>query len=121
MSNPQDLCIQFAKELEEEIASAILAIALDSMDILEDSLWKQQVLCATLRSQLDTLSDQGIDPRGLPYVVGAFSSLRNANNTYAALVQQSRASTDLLLKLCLGYREADNFSQRDAAFCAMEA
>ena len=121
MSNPEDLCIQFAKELEEEIAAAILAIALDSMDVLEESLWKQQVLCATLRGQLDTLSHQGIDPGGLPHVVGAFSSLRNANRTYSSLVQQSRASTDLLLKLCLGYREADNSPHRDAVLCALEA
>jgi hypothetical protein len=121
MSNPQDLCIQFAKELEEEITAAILAIALDSMDTLEESLWKQQVLCATLRNQLDNLSDMGVDPRGLPYVVGAFSSLRSASDTYAALVQQSRASTDLLLKLCLGYREADNSPHRDAVLCALEA
>ncbi len=121
MSNDQQLCLQAAKDLEHEIAAGVLAISLDSLETFEESLWKQQVLCATLQRHFESFSIRGTLPSDLPYLVGALSDLQNVNRAYDALVQQSRSSADLLLRLCLGYRDTINdVPNRDAALFALE-
>ena len=97
--------VQRIRELEAEISAAILAISDGSLDALEESLWKQQVLCVTLQRLLESLRAKGVEPDAMVRMRSATVALQKLNATYKQLVQQAQSSADLLYTLCLSYKE----------------
>ena len=105
MTADQELCLQYTRELKDEIRTAILAISEDCLDALEESLWRQQVLCVSLRRLLDTPLALSAEAHQAAEIHNATASLQELNKIYTALVRQSRSSCELLSKLCLAYAE----------------
>ena len=105
LTGTEDICFRQIHDLEDAIQSAIVAIANDAVEELEDSLWKQQVLCSGLQRSLESITVGGVTPDLIDRVSRAMSTLHSANRTYAALVQQAQVSANLLLKLCNSYEE----------------
>ena len=109
--------------LRQEIHVAMSAISGNALGALEDSLWRQEVLCASLNRLLQSLQETKIGPSALHRMQATTISLHALNQTYAKLVQQSRASTDLMFSLCQNYE--DSFprllSHDTAHSCSLEA
>ena len=106
-----DEVVEQLASLRDEMSTAMLAISGDSIGILEESLWKQEVLCVSLKRLLQTIQGAGADAVSLIRIQNAMSALHQLNQTYANLVQQSRAQADVLYGLCQSYR---NTSLNDA-------
>ena len=122
MSDDKELCVQFAKELEDALKAAILAISDDSLDGLEELVWKQQVLCQELQRQLRSSLQGVLDPSDRSTIYRTFSTLKHVNDTYAVLVQQSGSLANLLLRLCAGYRDSNHDApRRDTLLFPLEA
>ena len=92
--------------LREEIQVALSAISGNALGALQDSLWRQEVLCAGLNRLLHSLQETGVDLSALHRMRAATASLYALNQTYADLVQQSRESTDLMYALCQNYQKS---------------
>ena len=105
LTGTDEVCFRQMHDLEEAIQSAIVAIANDAVEELENSLWKQQVLCSGLQRSLESITVGGATPDLIDRVSRAMSTLHSANRTYAALVQQAQVSANLLLKLCSSYEQ----------------
>ena len=89
--------------LHHEISVAISAVSGNSLRALEESLWRQEVLCTSLKQLLHTLGRSN-DSATMIRMRSAMSDLHRLNQTYAALVAQSRSSNDLLYALSQGYK-----------------
>lgn len=89
--------------LQTELRSAMLAISGNRLSVLEDSLWRQQVLCTSLKHLSRSLSTEAVERPLLDRIQQASLDLQQLNRTYAQLVQQSSQSTDLLSRLCRSY------------------
>ncbi len=103
LTGTDEVCIRQIHDLEEAIQSAILAVANDAVEELEDSLWKQQVLCSGLQRSLESITVGGVTPDLIERISRAMTTLHSANRTYAELVRQAQVSANLLLKLCNSY------------------
>lgn len=95
-----DLCLERIEALRQEITRAIAAISGDTLGDLEESLWRQEVLCVGLKHLLPEL--RTLQPRTLLAVrLGeSMSALQELNRTYAELLRQAQSSNKLLLRLC---------------------
>ncbi len=109
--------------MEQEIKTAMLAVATNSVQALELSLTKQEVLCISLTRLVSSFSTPDLDGSILQQVKEATISLSSLNKTYSALLRQSQASTTLFYKLCLSYRGSDANQTLAAATpnCTLEA
>lgn len=92
-------------ELRDEIQSAMLAIAGNSLSVLEGSLWRQEVLCTSLKHLARTFGPDDLHGPLTARIRDTSLALQELNRTYAQLVQQSSQSTDLLSRLCRSYRD----------------
>lgn len=93
------------EELRGEIEGAMQAISGNRLGLLEESLWRQQVLCTSLKHLSQSLSAKDAGGPLMGRIREASVRLAEVNRTYAYLVQQSAGSTELLLRLCRSYRD----------------
>ena len=96
------------ESLEIELRSAMLAISGNRLAVLEESLWRQQILCTSLKHLSHSLAAEVPEVLETPLrtrIRQTGVALQQLNRTYAALVQQSSQSTDTLLRLCSSFRE----------------
>ena len=100
----EEAYLEEVEELRSEIAAAMRAISGNSLQVLEESLWRQEVLCTSLTRLLQAMQAGGETPASMNRVHAATHALHALNHTYTALVQQSRASADLFYGLCQSYR-----------------
>lgn len=100
-------CLGQIEALESAVLTALLALGESSLEELEDSLWKQQVLCSTLQHSLERLRCGTLDTPGLRRVVAAMHALHSLSRTYASAIDQANASTALLWKLSASYQDPD--------------
>ena len=109
--------------LRAEMNDAILAISGNSLQALEESLWRQEVLCVSLKRLLQSLHDTRIDSAILVRMQSATTALHTVNQSYAGLIQRSRSSADLLYGLCRSYSEASSHEDgsTSGAFRSFEA
>ena len=109
--------------MEQEIKAAMLALATNSVQALELSLAKQEVLCISLTRLVSFFSTPDLDGSLLQQVKEATISLNSLNKTYSALLCQSQASTTLFYKLCLSYQGSNANQTITAATpnCTLEA
>ena len=100
---PEEVQLAQVHSLQQEISVAISAISGNSLGALEESLWRQEVLCTSLKRLLQTLG-RGTDSTTMIRMRSAMSDLHSLNKTYAVLVEQSRNANDLLYALSRGYK-----------------
>ncbi len=102
--------LQQLQELAFEISAATEAIAANALFRFQESVAKQEMLCASLASMANTVS-QGVRSSDQPSVPGidtsierriqvASEALRELNLQYAALLRHSGRSIALLSLLC---------------------
>ena len=103
--SPADSYVAEVRRLQDEMAAAMSAISSNSLQVLEESLWRQQVLCTSLRRLLHVVQGATVSPAVSRHMCEATSALHNLNHTYAALVRQSGASADLFQGLCRSYKQ----------------
>ena len=92
-------------ELRDEIQSAMLAIAGNSLSVLEGSLWRQEVLCTSLKHLSRTLGPDALHGPLTARIHETSIALQELNRTYSLLIQQSSQSADLLYRLCRSYKD----------------
>lgn len=98
--------LEQTEALREEMQAAMLAIAGDRLHVLEESLWRQQVLCTSLKHLSHSLASDQVESSLMLRIRESSTALREVGRTYAALIQQSREHGDLLSRLCHSYRDA---------------
>ncbi len=109
------------EELRCEIEGAMEAVSGNRLGVLEESLWRQQVLCTSLRHLSQTLGAEDAEGPLMERIREASTQLAEVNRTYAYLVQQSAGSAELLLRLCRSYRNEDATNAGDRRAWSYEA
>ena len=102
----EDLYVQQLEFLREEMTRSMRAISGNSLQVLEESLWRQEVLCVSLQRLVRALGSGNAGSAAMARVRSATTDLHRLNQTYARLIQQSKASCDLMYGLCASYAES---------------
>ena len=115
--------LQQLDTLREEVGYAMSAISGNTLQALEESLWRQEVLCVGLGRMLQTLGGTPLPNGAADRMKDAMAALHAVNRTYAEVVEQARSSNHRLYALCLGYKGA---TSRDTTAgtgmcCSLEA
>lgn len=104
LQNPAgELYVHRIDELREEIRHAMVALSGNRLEALEESLWRQEVLCTGLKHLLGTVQEAApgtpLDAR----LQASLAALHHLNQSYAELLRQAQASNHLLHALCMHY------------------
>src|ERR1700760_2312226 len=97
-------CVAIFRDLEREIQTATSAIACNRLVDLEESLWRQETLCAKLKRAISTIRPAGLDAGLAGPIRSVACRLRAQTQVYEKLVTQSSRSTAILQHLCSLYR-----------------
>ncbi|MFY9853582.1 MAG: hypothetical protein WAK26_06875 [Terracidiphilus sp.] len=102
--------LQQLQELASEISVATDAIAANALPRLQDSVAKQEMLCASLTKLANTVGEglghsqppsfSGIDPAIELKIQATSGTIRELNLQYAALLRHSGRTIALLASLC---------------------
>jgi hypothetical protein len=102
--------LQQMQELAHEISIAMEAIAANKLPRLQESVARQEMLCASLATMANTVSEgfssseaplrSGVDTSVEHRIRAAGSAIRELNLQYAALLKHSGKSIALLSLLC---------------------
>ena len=105
--------LQQMQELAFEISVAMDAIAANTLSRFQESVARQEMLCAGLASMANAVSEgfrssetpllSSIDPSVERKIQAAGSAIRKLNLQYAALLKHSGRSIALLSLLCSSY------------------
>ena len=95
-----------AEQLRGEIEVAMLLISGNRLSALEESLWRQQVLCTSLQHLSRALTAEAIEPPLARRIREASLALQQLTRSYSVLIGQSSQNNDLLLRLCRSYQES---------------
>ncbi len=101
----EELYLQQVEWLRGEIERAVQAISANTLQVLEESLWRQEVLCVSLQRVVRTMVGTSVNSATMARVRKATADLQHLNKTYSRLIQQSKASCDLMYGLCRSYSE----------------
>lgn len=93
-------------ELEREIRCASVAIAQNRLRDLEESLWRQEILCRNLKSFVSTICPAILDRDSINLLRETAARLKMQSQIYEKLVARSSRSTAILQHLCTLYRNA---------------
>ncbi len=94
------------EQLRGEIESAMRHISGNRLAALEDSLWRQQVLCTSLKHLSHSLATESIERPLVRRLQEASAALDQLNRSYTLLVRQASHGNNLLLRLCRSYQES---------------
>lgn len=94
------------EQLRDELQTAMLAISGNRLSVLEESLWRQQVLCTSLKHLSHTVAAESVHSPLLKRIRETSVALNDLNRSYSLLVQQASQSNDLLYRLCRSYKDA---------------
>jgi len=102
--------LQQLQELAAEISAATDAIAANALPRFQESVSRQEMLCASLATMVNTVGQgadssaqatlPGIDPAINRKIQAASANIRELNLQYAALLRHSGRSIALLALLC---------------------
>jgi len=92
-------CLQTLRDLAREMTVAIDAISGNALVALEESVAKQEMLCAHLASVRGKLRGGVNDSMG-PEIPAAAERVRALNRQYASLLKHSGKAVALLSALC---------------------
>jgi len=99
-------CVKLLNDLEHEIQSASSAIAHNKLKDLEESLWRQEMLCGRLKRSVPTIRAAAPNKDSTAILCEAAARLRLRSQTYEKLVAHASRSTSILQHLCCLYRNA---------------
>ena len=102
--SPQDEALVHVEQLIEELHVAMSGVARNSVEEMEHSLWRQEMLCAALARTVHRLRGAPHHDANLVAMHSAAAALGCVNRTYGSLVQQGKRSVAPLLELCYSYR-----------------
>ena len=117
-----ELYVHRIDELRDEIRQAMAAISGNKLQALEESLWRQELLCTGLKHMVGTV--QGTRPGTTlnTRLQASLAALHQVNQSYAELLRQAGASNHLLYALWESYsphtRERTNPAH---THCSLEA
>lgn len=103
---PQDEALVHVDQLIKELQLATSAVERNSVEEMEHSLWRQEMLCSALKRALERSICAPIHAATLGALRTAGVELEQVNRTYGSLVQQGRRSVAPLLELCRLYHGA---------------
>lgn len=87
------------EDLESELGRALRAIAGNALSALEESIWKQESLCANLGLLAVSLDADSMHIGLVEKIRSTGRALQDLNRCYATLVEQSSRSAELLSML----------------------
>src|ERR1700758_829107 len=93
-------CTTVLRDLEREIQTATNAIAHNRLTDLEESLWRQETLCAKLKRSISTIRPSGLNAASAGLICEEASRLLAQTQVYGKLVTQSSRSIAILQHLC---------------------
>ena len=93
------------ESLRDEMQAAMLAISGNRLQVLEESLWRQQVLCTSLKHLSSSLRSPTLETSLAARIRESSLALNEVSRTFSVLLQQASESGDLLLRLCRGYQD----------------
>lgn len=99
-------CVRILGGIDRELQEATRAIACHKLSDFEESLWRQETLCARLKRSVSAIRSTVSDQVSAKALREATSRLSARTQTYEKLVTQSRRSTEILQHLCSLYRNA---------------
>ena len=99
-------CVKILGDLDQEVQTATHAIACNRLADLEESLWRQETLCARLKRLISVIRPILLPATSFGPLREAASRLRAQTQIYEKLVTQSSRSTAILQHLCSLYRDA---------------
>jgi hypothetical protein len=99
-------CVKLLRDIEKEIQAAMSAIAFHKLGDLEESLWRQETMCARLKLSISAIRPSVLNAASRGPLREAASALRAETQIYEKLVTRSSRSTAILQHLCSLYRNA---------------
>ena len=109
--SPQDDVLKQVEQLVAELGLAMTAVSQNCVEDMERSLWRQEMLCATLGRAIERLRRSPRHSLGLQPLRSAAAELERATGSYGSLAQQGKRTVAPLLELCHLYRSAPASSQ----------
>jgi hypothetical protein len=100
------VCVKLLRDLETELETATSAVARNRLGDLEESLWRQETLCARLKRSISAISPAAPTATSRASLREAASRIRAQAQIYEKLINQSSRSTAILQHLCSLYRNA---------------
>ncbi len=117
-----ELYLEQLDVLREEIGSAMAAISGNSLGALEESLWRQEILCVSLTRLLQAASEGNLNGTALIRMRSTMTALHTLNKTYADLVEQAKSSNHLLYSLCSSYKDSGSRHTAETGLhCSLKA
>lgn len=117
-----ELYVHRIEELREEIRYAMAAISGNQLRALEESLWRQEVLCTGLRHLLGSAQESSTGSWLNPQLQTSLAALHQTNLAYAELLRQAQVSNHLFATLCQSYdRPSHEGNGPTATRCSLEA
>jgi len=99
-------CVKILKDLELEVQTATNAITCNKLMDLEESLWRQETLCARLKRSIYAIRPASLNAEGADLLREEASRLKAQSQIYEKLVSRASRSTAILQHLCSLYRNA---------------
>jgi len=96
-------CVEAFEDLETELKTATRAISCNELARLEESLWRQEMLCAKLKR---SISSARPDLMTTDHLQESAARLQAQSRIYEKLVARASRSTAVLQHLCSLYRNA---------------
>lgn len=98
--DPRNDALMQIEQLVAELQLVMSAAARNSVGEVEQSLWRQEMLCVALQRAIDQLICAPRCAADIGALRAAGAQLKLLNRAYGSLVQQGRRSVVPLLKLC---------------------
>lgn len=99
-------CVKILRDLEFEVRTATNAIRCNKLMELEESLWRQETLCARLKRSIYAIRPAMLNADSAFLLREEVSRLKEQSQTYEKLVSRASRSTAILQHLCSLYRNA---------------
>lgn len=109
---PVTVCVKLLKGLEQEIEDGMTAIARNRLADLEESLWKQEAICAKLKRSIGMIRPDMLNAGSAGSLREGASLVKTQSQIYEKLVAQSSRSSAILQHLCSLYRNAAQYPGR---------
>lgn len=104
--DPVALCVQAIEYLEQEIQTATSAISRNMLKDFEESLWRQEMLCARLKRSMIAIRPDRLKLEAAGSVRESAARLLAKSQSYGKLVARSSRSAAVLQHLCALYKNA---------------
>jgi len=100
------VCVKALRDLELEVQTAAHAITSNKLTDLEESLWRQEILCGRLKRCIPTIRSAMSSARAAGLLREEAVRLKMQSQIYEKLVSRASRSTAILQHLCSLYRNA---------------